>query len=367
MKSKRIAIVVVLLIVALLIVLFVLRFATRRSSEAALSIDEIQAAEGVPVDVRVVRRGTVERYLELLGTVQGIEQVNITSSLAIDIKGIIKQAGERVKKGDVIIELARDRHGRAYHQYETAKQSLEIAENDLRRMENLHKEGAVSGQSLEQARLAYRNAKSQFDQASSVVDLVSPIDGVVTMVDVTVGSMAEPGVPLATVASIEQMRVRCFVGHTEVAELSVGQRAMINTGSRRGTGTGSSVTAEGKITRVSLSPDPATKLYLVEITVDNADGKLRPGAVTTASILVDEKTGVVLVPLDALIERQNQTYVYRVMSNRAALSEITIGTADVDEVEVIDGLADGDTVIFRGQYRLTDQARVKIQNIEGME
>lgn len=367
MKSKRIAIVVAFLIVALIAVLFVLRFATRRSSEAPPSIDEIQAAEGVPVDVRVVRKGAIERHLEFLGTVQGIEQVNITSSLAIDIKGIAKRAGDQVRKGDVIIELARDRAGRAYHQFETAKESLEIAENDLRRMENLHKEGAVSGQALEQARLAYRNAKSQYDQASSVVDLVSPIDGVVTMVNATVGSMAEPGVPLATVASIDRMRVRCQVGHTEVAQLAVGQRATIQTASRRKAGTGSAATTEGEITRVSLSPDPSTKLFLVEITVDNENGGLRPGIVATVMIRIDEKTDVVLAPLDAVIDRRGEWYVYRVNSGRAALTKIEIGTADSDDVEIIDGVAEGDTVVSRGQYRLTDQARVKIQSIEGME
>ena len=57
MKSKRIAIVVVLLIVALLVVLFAFRFATRRSSEAALSIDEIQTAEGVPVGLKMAQTG----------------------------------------------------------------------------------------------------------------------------------------------------------------------------------------------------------------------------------------------------------------------------------------------------------------------
>ena len=56
----------------------------------------------------------------------------------------------------------------------------DIARLDLERMQNLFDEGAVSGQSLEQARLAYENAKAQYDQAASVVDLVSPIEGVVT-------------------------------------------------------------------------------------------------------------------------------------------------------------------------------------------
>ncbi len=367
MKSKRIAVVVVVLVIGLLVALFAIRFATRRSSEAAKSIDEIQAAEGIPVDVLEVGRGTIERYLELLGNVQGIEQVDITSSLPIDIAGIAKGAGDRVGKGDVIIELARDRQGKAYHQFEMARQALENAQLDLERMQNLYREGAVSGQSLEQARLAYRNAKSQYDQATSVVDLVSPIDGIVTMINATVGSTAEPGVTLATVAAIDRMRIRCYVGQMEVGQLAVGQRALIQTATAsRAASSGRTPTAEGEITRVSLSSDPATKLFLIEVTVDNKNGSLRPGVVATVSVLVDEKTGVVLIPLDAVIERRDKEYAFRVASDRAVLSEITMGTADSDNVEVIDGVAEGDSVVIRGQSRLTDGARVKIRSVKRM-
>ncbi len=364
MKSKRIAVIVVSSIVALIVVLFVLRFATRRGQTAASSIDEIQAAEGIPVDVQIVQTGTVSRYLEILGTVRGIEQVHITSSLAIDITEIAKRAGDPVKNGDVIIRLARDRHGKAYHQYAMAEQALENAKLDLQRIENLHKEGAVSGQSLEQARLAYHNAKAQFDQASSVVDLVSPIDGVVTMVSATVGSQAAPGVPLATVASIDRMRVRCNVGYQEVIQLEVGQKAYI--GISKGTGRDNDTEdgIEGEVTRVSLSSDPDTKLFLVEVTVDNRDGTLRSGIIATASVLVNQRADVITIPTGALLHRNQKSYVYRVTSNHARMSEVTAGIASGGFVELLDGVAEGDTIVTRGQFRLNDNARIKIHGIE---
>ncbi|UCG53500.1 MAG: efflux RND transporter periplasmic adaptor subunit [Candidatus Latescibacterota bacterium] len=368
MKSKRIAFIVVLSIVGLLVILFALRFATLRTQTAARSIDEIQAAEGIPVDVQQVRKGTITRYVEILGTVQGAEQVDITSSLPIDITGIAKREGDRVRRGDVIIRLARDRQGKAYHQYAMAKQALENAENDLERMENLHKEGAVSGQALEQAQLAYRNAKSQFDQAASVVDLVSPIEGVVTMISATVGSAAVPGIPLATVASIDKMRIRCFVGHEEVTQLAVGQRAFVETSTTGRTRVNADLDpqggTEGEVTRVSLSSDPETMLFLVEITTDNPEGKLRPGVVASVSVLIDERTDIVTVPMDALIERNGESYVYRISSNRARLTAVTTGTSNDEHVEVLGGVAEGDTIVYRGQYRLTDDALVNIHRIE---
>lgn len=367
MKSKRVAIIVIVAVVGLLAALFVWRFTGLKSRTAAKSIDEIQAEEGIPVDVHIAGKTTVSRYLDIMGSVRGVEQVNIKSSLAIDITGIAKREGDVVKKGDIIIKLARDRHGQAYHQYTMARQALDNARLDMERMENLFAEGAVSGQALEQSRLAYENAKAQYDQAASVVDLVSPIDGVVTMINATVGSQATPGVTLATIASIGQMRVRCHVGYDEISQLRVGQTAHVEipsgSGRARSAG-GESESIEGQITRVSLSSDPASRLFLVEITVDNIDGKLRSGVITTASVLVDEQADVIAIPADALIERQGKLYIFKIDSNRAALTEMTYGMDNGTLLEVRSGVAEGDTIVVRGQHQLTDQVRVKIHSVE---
>jgi RND family efflux transporter MFP subunit len=367
MNSKRVAIVVIVVIVGIIAAIFVARFAALEEQTAAKSIDEIQAVEGIPVDVVVARKAPVSRYLDIMGTVRGIEQVNITSSLPIDITGIAKREGDAVKKGEVIINLARDRRGKAYHQYAMARQALENAELDLARMQNLFDEGAVSGQALEQARLAYENAKAQYDQAASVVDLVSPIDGVVTMINATIGSQAEPGVTLATVAAIDRMRMRCYVGYDEVVQLSVGQKALVHIPAvaRRTEFTEETdKSIEGEITRVSLSSDPDSRLFLVEITVDNRDNILRSGVVTTASILIDRRTDVIAIPADALVARKGRLYVYKTQSNHAEMTEVTVGLDSGDLFEIRSGIAEGDTVVVRGQNQLSDRVRVNVHRVE---
>jgi HlyD family secretion protein len=375
MKSKRIATIVVLSVVGLIVVLIAVRFATIKRRTAAASIEEIQASEGIPVDVHIVRRGPIAQYVELLGAVEGISQVQITSSLPIDVTGIEKPEGSVVRKGDVVIRLARDRRGRAFHQYATAEQALANAKSDLERTENLHQAGAVSGQTLEQARLAYENAKAAFDQAASVVDLVSPIDGIVTMVSATVGQEAVPGTPLAMVAAIEKMRIRCWVGLGEIDRMRLGQRAYLQPPAESSPDAPDSASAsrpgpsgiEGEITRVSLSSDPATKLYLVEVTCGNPAGELRPGMVASVRVLVDENPNALPVPSDAVFRRDDKDYVYRVRSNRASLTEVSLGADDGKYIDVTRGMAEGDTVVFRGQSRLSDNVRVRIRTAEGMK
>ena len=365
MKAKRIAILTLLILAAVVIILFVLRFATMRGQEEALSIDEIQGAAGFPVDVSEITVGDVTRYLDILGSVQGLEQVDIRSSLPIDITDVLKQEGDRVKKGEVVVRLARDRRGQAFHQYSTARQMLDNAKLDLTRMENLHEEGAVSGQMLEQAQLAYKNAKAQYNEAVSMVDLISPIDGIITMVGATEGTTAVPGAALVTVATIDQVRIRCFVGHEEIKQIQVGQEARIQTDTSGGEDQSSIII--GSVTRVAMSADPETMLFLVEVMADNSGDRLRPGSVASLSILVEEKLNVVSVPMDALVHREGQYYGYLIKSNQARLVPLTLGMNNGEVAEITDGLALGDTLVIRGQYRLSDGVKVLIRGAEGMK
>jgi RND family efflux transporter MFP subunit len=364
MKAKRIAILVLLSLAAVVVILFVLRFATLKKQKEALSIDEIQAAEGFPVDVRVLDRGTVARYLDILGDVQGFEQVVIRSSLPLDISEVLKREGDRVEKGEVVVRLARDRRGQAFHQYSMAKQSLDNARLDLTRMENLYEEGAISGQMLEQAQLAYKNAKAQYDEAVSIVDLISPIDGIVTMVGAIEGSTASPGAALMTVATIKKVRIRCFVGHEEIDQIRNGQIARIQAGSSGGDQNGF---LRGVVNKVSMSADPETMLFLVEVTADNPDERLKPGNVAALSILVEEKKNVVSLPLDAVVQREGGDYVYLVKSNLARLVPLKLGLKNGEIAEVIDGPILGDTLVVRGQYRLSDGVKVLARRVEGMK
>ncbi|MBI4721049.1 MAG: efflux RND transporter periplasmic adaptor subunit [Chitinivibrionia bacterium] len=315
----------------LIVIVFVFRFVALRGRTSAMSIDEIQAAEGIPVDVLVLEKGSISRYLDLMGEVEGIEQAEISSSLPIDIVNIVRREGERVKKGDLIIELARDRAGNSFHQYALAREAYDNAKRDAERMENMFKEGAVSEQMLEQARLNCRNANAQFQEARSMVDLVSPIDGIVTRVDAVEGKPAVPGMPLATVASTGTVRVRCMVGQDEVRLLKPGQSVRICLSSiagSRDTGDTTACEADGEVQRVSLSADAGSKLFLAEIVADNGEGKLKPGLVASVKVLVEKTDDIITIPQDALVRRMAGDFMYLVRNGMAVMTPVTQGVSN---------------------------------------
>jgi len=345
-----------------IILLFVVRFMALRGRTTAPSLDEIQAVEGIPVDVMILESGSIDRFLEILGEIQGIEQVEIVSSMPIDITRIVKREGATVRKGDVIVKLARDRAGNAYHQYALAEQAYDNAKRDVGRMENMFAEGAVSEQLLEQARLNYKNTAAQFQQARSMVDLVSPINGVVTRVDATEGKAAVPGMPLVTIASTGQVRVRCFVGQDEIGLLHPGQPAEICL-TTLAVGGEEGCKVQGEVHTVSQSADATSKLFLTEIIADNADGVLKSGLVASVKILVEKNEDVLTIPEDALVRRAESDFIYLIKQGNAVMTPVVQGVSNGERIALSGNIAVGDTFVVRGQFKLTDGKKVRINEI----
>lgn len=345
-----------------IILLFVVRFMALRGRTTAPSIEEIQAAEGIPVDVMILEKGAIDRFLELLGEIQGIEQVEIVSALGIDITKIVKREGDSVREGDVIVRLARDRTGNAYHQYALAEQAYENAKRDVKRMENMFAEGAVSEQLLEQARLNYKNANAQYQQARSMVDLISPINGVVTRVDATEGKAAVPGMPLVTIASTGQVRVRCFVGQDEIGLLRTGQPAEICLTTLTDDGE-QKCKVQGTVHTVSLSADANSKLFLTEIIAENSDGALRVGLVASVKILVEKNEDVLIIPKDALVRRAEGDFLYLVKQGVAVMTPVEQGVSNGERIALSGSIAEGDTFVVRGQFKLADGKKIRINEL----
>jgi len=123
------------------------------------------------------------------------------------------RVGDYVKTGDVLFEL--DKSG-AQSQFYQAQAVFLNAQKDFERMKNLFNEGAVSRQALDQAQTGYDVAKANFDAAKSTVEITSPISGVVTAINVNIGDLANPQMPLATVANIGRMKAKFNVGESDV-------------------------------------------------------------------------------------------------------------------------------------------------------
>jgi HlyD family secretion protein len=296
------------------------------------------------VKVDKVAKGSIVAKVSGPGHIKPTTYVDISSSVMGRITHIYVSEGDRVKKGDRLMELDNVQYSSnvnsasanlssAIKSRELAAQHLQTAQADYDRQVKLHDEKLISDQAFAAAENAYRAAQTEYQtanyqvqQLSSAVTsaqdtlgktvFIAPMDGIVASLPVRegenaiVGTMNNPGTQLMTISNMEEMEVDAEIDETDVLNVKVGQQAEIqvdampnNTfkGEVIEVGNAATNTASatvGSVTETSIS-------YLVKIVVRDPDPRLRPDMSCTAEIITDEKTDVLKIPIQAVVRKKN--------------------------------------------------------------
>jgi len=346
-----------LIIIVIAIAAFALRFITLQREKAVASIESIQKSEGKPVELVKARRGDIQNWINLAGTVEGVVQYPIISTNTIQVLDVPAEEGQAVKKGDVIVRLIKESPNPMLHSYNRSRAVYEDAKKDLERMRNLYREGAVSRQALDKAELAYEVAKTDLHNAVGGVNLISRDRGVVTSIVIEEGEMAQAGKPLAWIARTDTVKVVFEAGSRQAMALETGQLAVWRsemTGER----------GEGRISRLSISADPRTHLLEGEAAFPNPEGKLVPGLLVSIEVETGSRSGVIIIPSNCLIGNGGEYQVFAARPDsggglRADLVTVETGLVNTDHVEIVSGIEEGDMVVKFGQSKLEDGDLIK--------
>ena len=145
-----------------------------RSKATVKTIEDYQSESGIPVVTGKADIRTIRAILGYTGTIKGIMQADVAATVSVErVMNIPVKAGDRVSKGDVLVEL----DDQVTAEKRMARESLEDAQREYKRVQALLDAGAVSQQLLDKAGLALSVAQAQVDAASWRHTAASPIDG----------------------------------------------------------------------------------------------------------------------------------------------------------------------------------------------
>ena len=116
----------------------------------------------------------------------------------------------------------------------------------------------------------------------------------------------------------------------------------------------------GVVTAVSPAADPRTGLFLVEATLENEEGHLKPGLFAEVELVEAASEGNLVIPRGAVLREGDQHYVYIVEEGLARKKGVTLGLTNGEVAEVLSGLAEGDLVVVKGQHYLEEGSKVSI-------
>lgn len=308
----------------------------------------------IPVNVVVARKMSIDRSIELTGTLNAWKEIKITAETQGKIEELNFDAGQVKAKGEILSTIDNKLKQLAVA---TAKVNAIKLKNDLDRIENIYKGGTASQQQLDDARFAYETARIQQEQAEkqlSDATLRSPMAGIITEKFVEQGSYVNIGGPIATIVDISKLRVKLNVSETNVYRLKIGDKVVVTNDVYPG------ISFNGCITFISSKGDD-THNFPVEITINNnKEYQLKAGSFCTVHIDIQDAQNKLYIPRQALVGSIKEAGIYTVSHGTVSLKSITVGNQPGEHLEVTAGISEGDTIVIEGQINLSDGKSVSV-------
>ncbi len=335
------------------------------SNEAKLA-----SASGTTLKANIAQ--VVERDVPRLISVTGIIQANNDAVLSSRAMGPVMQEhvriGERVKKGDVLLEIEERMNRGMLSQAQGALAQAQAAEalsvTNLKRFEALFGEQACSQLELDMARMQHETAAGAIKQAQGAVDAAgavasesmirAPFDGIIIEKFVNIGDLVAPGRPLVRIQSKVGRDLKFNVRAQDVRQLVLGTIIQCNMD-------GSNQRVEAEITEFSPSADPMTHTVTVKARLSDTDS-LAAGFTATAEI-PGELSKVLLAPMSAIFETGGLNLVTVVDENNMARTRaVTVGRQRGNDIELLSGLVAGEIVVINRTGLIAEGTRIEKVN-----
>jgi membrane fusion protein, multidrug efflux system len=316
-----------------------------------------QSALAVPVNVAAVEKGPLSVERAYSASLEGQEQASILPKISERVAKIHVDVGQTVPADRVIITL--DKSG-ASSQFYQAEANFRNAEKSLERMKSLYAEGAVSLQTLDATQTAFDVARANYVAARSVVELATPIAGVITAVNANVGDLVSPGISLATVARIDRMKAIFNLNETDVTSLAIGQKVTITSEARP------DLSIQGSIVQISRSADVRSRSFEVKAMFTNtADRWFRPGMFAKVRVHISSGANALTVPNLAIQSDGVSSRVFIVRDGRVYQRAVETGMNDGNRTVILNGLSPTDTVATLGINNVRDSSYVVVAQQTG--
>jgi RND family efflux transporter MFP subunit len=318
--------------------------------------------------VGTVKREDLNSYLVLNGVVEPERKVEVYARLSAYVKEILKEEGAYVKENDILALLddteIKIGFEQAKIQLEQAKLSLEEAEANYLRNQELIKRELISEQEFQtqeavykQRQLDYQNRQQNYKDLElqlNYTKIRALSEGFITERLIEVGSRVNANQQVYTIEDFKPLLIRVYVPTSDAINLRNGMSAEVTTEVLRG------AEFDGKVTLINPRIDVQTGTVKVTVEVVDNSFRLKPGMFVEVRIAVGAKENVLVIPRQAVLYKQNKTYVFILNGEQVSQREILLGLTEEDQVEVTDGLSEGDVIVTVGVDGLKDGQRVDV-------
>ena len=329
---------------------------TTRGSQKANAAPSGTAVPGVPVDALILKPEYLDEGMDVSGTLQANQEVNIMSELSRKIVSIHFAEGRYIKKGQLLFKLD-DADLRA--QLEQLRQQEKLARLNEVRLKDLINNQAVMQQDYDQSFTNLKVLEAQIRQVQVSIDktyIRAPFSGKIGIVNVHPGALVSPGTSLATLEDASQIKLDFAVPEKYTHNLTTGDVLKFSVESNDNVYTARIIAKESKL-------DNATRNLVIRALGSNPNSELLPGQSARVKLKLENSSDAIMIPNQTLIPSSQGYSVYISKGNKATLVPVELGERNALSVHIQKGLAQGDTLITSNMLRLNPGSPLNIVSI----
>jgi membrane fusion protein (multidrug efflux system) len=313
-----------------------------------------------------VRAETWETTLNAIGSFAAVQGVTLSAEVAGTVSKIDFESGASVAAGSVLVELDTSVE---QAQLRSAEATAELARLNLTRARELRLQNTNSQADLDSADAQAKQAAAQADNLRAILAkklIAAPFTGRAGIRLVNVGQFLPVGTPIVSIQGLDPIFMNFSLPQQQLGQVSEGLTARVVTDAYPGQ------LFEGKVTAINPDLDPTTRSVKLQVTLPNAESRLRPGMFGTVSVVLPVTEPVIIIPATAVLYAPygDTVFVVEEKKNEATGETqkvvrqqfVRLGTARGDFVAVTSGLKVGDTVVSAGVFKLRNGSTVSVHN-----
>jgi membrane fusion protein, multidrug efflux system len=305
---------------------------------------------GPAITVARVTRGTAAEIVYATGSVEPETWSRLTPLVRGRIIERCRCEGKAVKKGE---RLARLDDTEAQATLNDLRALEEFERQEFERQSQLLARGATTSQAQQKAASDLARIQAQIAaqaQRLKYYEIVAPMDGTVLREDGEVGDMVDPGTILYRIGLANPLWVVAEVNEEDVPRIALGQKALLRTDAFAGE------VLAGFVKEITPAGDPVAKTFRVRIGLPDGT-PLRVGMSVEANIVAREKQDALLVPANAVVGHS----VLIVKDGHPSLRDVEIGIRGTSNVEITQGLQEGDVIASPATANIVKRRHVRVQ------
>jgi len=332
-------------------------------------IKEFMSSQGMPLQtVSTITANYLEWLpkLEAVGSLQAVQGANMSAEVAGIVEKIYFKQGDNVKLGTPLLQL---RANDDIAKLESLKATAQLTRITYNRDQAQFNVNAISKQTLDIDKANLDIAIANIAQQQALVDkklIRAPFTGRLGIRLVDVGQYLAVGTAISTLQALDTLFVDFFLPQQALKSLAIGQKVTLNTDAYAGQ------TFTGDITVINPKVDINTRNVQVRASLNNPDHKLLPGMYATVNIATGQTQRYITLPRTTITFNAFGSTVYRVDTSGqdekgkpkliAKQSFVTTGDTRGDQIAILSGVKEGETIVTTGQIKLRNGSPVTVDN-----